>query len=219
MIEWSIVTSAQLILVRHGQTDANVRGALDSLPPGEPLNERGLAQAEALARRLSDEPVSAVYASRAIRAQQTAAPVAARHELAVEVLDGVQEVFVGDLEGREDRASLEAFHRVYDSFFAGGLDAHLPGGESALDLRARFVPAVEKIMDGAGGAVVLASHGAAIRLGAAALLGDAIETAYVANTAIVVLRPDPMAPTGWVLEHWDPAPPRPGDVTAGGDPI
>jgi probable phosphoglycerate mutase len=61
---------------------------------------------------------------------------------------------------------------------------------------------------------VLVSHGAAIRLGAAALLGDTAETAYLGNTGVVVLAADG---DGWRLEHWDPAPPRPGDVTAGGE--
>lgn len=218
MIEWSIVTPARLVLVRHGQTEANVHGVLDTRPPGEPLNARGRAQAEALAQRLGGDPIAAVYASHAVRAQQTAAPLAAVLGLEVVVLDGVHEVFVGDLEGRGDRASRAAFEDMYARFWQGDLDAHLPGGESGTELRARFLPAVAKVMDDAGGDVVVVSHGAAIRLGAAALLGDTAETAYVPNTGLVVLRPDPAVPTGWTLEHWDPAPPRRGDVTAGGGP-
>ncbi len=38
----------------------------------------------------------------AVRAQQTAAPVAAAHGLDVGVVEGVQEIFCGDLEGRSD---------------------------------------------------------------------------------------------------------------------
>jgi probable phosphoglycerate mutase len=74
---------------------------------------------------------------------------------------------------------------------------------------------VEAVTDGAGDTVVLVSHGAAIRLAAAALLGDTAETQYVPNTGLVILR---RAATGWDLEHWDDAPPRPGDVAAGGAP-
>ena len=172
-------------------------------------------QAVELGRRLAAEAVTAVFASRATRAQQTAAPVAAAHGLAVGVLDDVQEVFCGDLEGRSDIAARERFEEVYAAWWRGDLDAHLPGGESANDLRARFVPAVETITDEASGSVVLVSHGAAIRLGAAALLGDTAETTYVPNGGLVILSP---GRDGWELEHWDPAPPRPGDVTAGGRP-
>ncbi|MGE0298663.1 histidine phosphatase family protein [Pseudonocardia sp.] len=209
------MTSSRLYLIRHGRTDANVRGALDSVPPGEPLDETGHAQAHALAARLRGAPIRAVYASHAIRAQQTAAPLAAALDLGVLLLDGIHEVFVGDLEGREDRPAREAFEVVYQRFWTGDLGARMPGGESAAELRARFLPAVDKVMDGAEGDVVLVSHGAAIRLAAAALLGDTALTSYVPNTGVVVLRP---GGPRWELEHWDPAPRRPRDVTAGGTP-
>jgi probable phosphoglycerate mutase len=62
---------------------------------------------------------------------------------------------------------------------------------------------------------VLVSHGAAIRLAAAALLGDTADTRILPNTGVVVLRPDG---GGWELEHWDGAAPIPGDVTGGGEP-
>lgn len=204
---------ARLILARHGRTAANVAKALDSRPPGMPLDDVGLAQADALGRRLADVPITAVYASQALRAQQTAAPVAAAHALDVVVIDGVQELFIGELEGRADAESRERFEETYRAWNRGELDAHLPGGESALDLRARFVPAVESIRATASGTVVVVSHGAAIRLGVGALLGEAAETRYVPNTGVVVLS---AVPDGWALEHWDPATPVAGDVTGGG---
>ena len=213
------MSTVRLVLARHGQTDSNVVHALDSKPPGAPLNELGLAQAAALGGRLVDDPVTAVYASWAIRAQQTAAPVAAAHDLPVTVIDDVHEIFCGDLEGRSDLTARELFAATYAAWWQGDLDAHLPGGESARELRARFVPVLERITDGAAGTVVLVSHGAAIRLAAAALLGDTAETAYVPNTGLVVLRREPgdRSPERWALEHWDPAPAVPGDVTAGGE--
>jgi broad specificity phosphatase PhoE len=202
----------RLILARHGRTASNVGKVLDSRPPGAPLDEVGLAQAAALGQRLAVDPVTAVYASPATRAQQTAAPVAAAHGLPVQVIDGVQEVFCGDLEGRADPESREQFDRTYAAWWQGDLDAHLPGGESAHDLRARYVPAVEAITAGARDTVVLVSHGAAIRLAAAALLNETAETLYVPNTGLVILRPEP---ADWVLEHWDEAPAVAGDVTGG----
>lgn len=202
----------RLILARHGQTDSNVTRALDSRPPGPPLNQLGLAQAAALGGRLAAAPVAAVYASRAIRAQQTAAPVAVAHDLPVTVVDGVHEVFCGDLEGRTDQAARDEFDRTYAAWWRGELDAHLPGGESAHDLRARFVPALDRLTSAARGTIVLVSHGAAIRLAAAALLGDTAETRYVPNAGLVILAADG---DGWALEHWDEAPPVVGDVTGG----
>ncbi len=206
---------SRLILARHGQTDSNVTKALDSRPPGAPLNALGLSQAAALGERLAGERVSAVHASTATRAQQTAAPVAAAHDLDVQIVEGVEEVFCGDLEGRSDEEARAQFDRTYHAWWNGDLAAHLPGGESALDLRARYVPVVETITAGTPDTVVLVSHGAAIRLAAAALLGDTAETQYVPNTGLVILQ---RTTTGWTLEHWDEAPPVLGDVTAGGSP-
>lgn len=209
------MTDLRLVMVRHGQTDANVRHELDTRPPGAPLNALGLAQAAALGERLASDPVTAVHSSVAVRARQTAAPVAAAHGLEVDVVEGLHEVFCGDFEGRSGREALERFMAVYEAWWTGDLDARLPGGESARDVRNRFLPALDEVLQGASGDVVLVSHGAAIRLVAAALLGDTAETLYVPNTGLVVLRP---AGGGWAVEHWDGAVPVAGDVTAGGTP-
>lgn len=211
----------RLVLVRHGQTNANLAKALDTVPPGHPLNQTGRVQAETLAELISGWPVRAVHASRALRARQTAEPIARSHGLPVKVVDGVHEVFVGELEGLSDNHSLRRFDEVYDAWWGGDLERALPGGESALDLRARFLPAVERIVAGhdrRGGVIVLVSHGAAIRLSAAALLGDTAETTYVPNTGRVVLRRDSGAGTGWALEMWESGPTLWGDVTAGAVP-
>ncbi len=204
----------RLILARHGRTEGNVIRALDSRPPGMPLDDVGRAQAEDLARRLAAQPVAAVYASRATRAQQTAAPVAAAHDLSVVVIDGVQEADCGELEGATDPASHERFQDVYEAWLNEEFDARLPGGESALEVRARFVAAVEAVA--ADEPVVVVSHGAAIRLGVGALLGEGAETRYVPNAGLVVLTG---TPGRWALKHWDGAEPVPGDVTGGGDVI
>jgi broad specificity phosphatase PhoE len=204
----------RLVLARHGQTESNIHRVLDSRPPGPPLTELGLAQAAALGERLASWEIESVHASHAVRAQQTAAPVAAAHGLELGVVAGVHEVDCGHLEGRGDAEARRHFDEVYASWWRGDLDAHLPGGESAHDLRARFLPAVEELVAGATGTVVLVSHGAAIRLAAAALLGETAETQYVPNTGLVVLRP---TTGGWDLEHWDAVPVHPADTPAAGD--
>lgn len=206
----------RLILARHGQTPSNIDRVLDSAPPGPALTWLGRDQATALGERLAGERIDAVYASIAIRARETAELVAAPHGLEVQLVGGVHEVFCGDLEGRADEDAREQFEAVYQAWLAGDLDAHLPGGESANDLRARFLPAVEQVTAGVDGTVVLASHGAAIRLAAAAMLGENAETQYVPNTGLVILTGT--SSTGWTLEHWDTATPVVGDVTAGGPP-
>ncbi|MFZ5481578.1 MAG: histidine phosphatase family protein [Myxococcota bacterium] len=50
------------------------------------LTEEGLARAEALAERMRDEPLAAIYATDLVRTQQTVAPTAADHDLSVIVV-------------------------------------------------------------------------------------------------------------------------------------
>lgn len=195
----------RLILVRHGETASNVKMALDSLPPGPPLTEAGVAQAAALAESLAAEPVAAVYASTAVRAQQTAAPVAAAHGLEVEVVDGVQEVFCGDLEGRHDREAFETFVDVVTRWAEGDLDVPLPGGESGRQVLDRYLAAVDKIVAGHrdDDTVVLVSHGASLRMAALALAGNVspalAESGLLPNTGRVVLE---RAADAWRCTSW-----------------
>ena len=195
----------RLVLVRHGQTESNVRHVLDSRPPGPGLTAAGREQAERLAGRLAGEPVVAVYASTAVRAQQTAAVIAAPHGLPVTVVDGVQEVFVGDLEGRGDQAAIEGFIAVYRAWHAGDIELAVPGGESGQQLLDRFLPAVQRIRaEHADGVAVLVSHGAAIRLAARTLASNVdshfADSHYVSNGGAVVLEADG---DGWRCLYWD----------------
>jgi probable phosphoglycerate mutase len=202
------VTGLRLILARHGQTDANIRMAIDALPPGGPLTEQGTRQAEELAEQLATEPVAAVYASTALRAQQTARPVARRHDLDVTVVEGVHEIGVGELEGRNDHDSLRAFAEVFGTWARDGdLSRAMPGGETGQQAVDRFTTALDGIVAGhQHGVLVLVSHGAMLRL-VAPVLADNLDTlagelGLLQNTARIVLDADPDAPGGWHCVEW-----------------
>ncbi len=70
-------------VVRHGEVH-NPTGVLYGRLPGYRLSETGAAQAAAVAEYLADRDVVAVVASPLQRAQETAAPIAAAHELAID---------------------------------------------------------------------------------------------------------------------------------------
>lgn len=69
-------------LLRHGEVH-NPRRILYGRLPGFGLSERGVRQAEQVAAHLADHDVVHVVASPLLRAQQTAAPIAAAHGLEV----------------------------------------------------------------------------------------------------------------------------------------
>lgn len=70
-------------VIRHGEVH-NPSGILYGRLPGFRLSENGAAQAAAVADYLAERDIVAVIASPLQRAQETAAPIAARHNLPVE---------------------------------------------------------------------------------------------------------------------------------------
>lgn len=87
-----------IVLVRHGETEGNATRVLQL--PDIPLNERGMRQAERLADRLQTFDIRQIVCSDLQRARMTAAPIAARLGLPVELTPLLQERNFGDLRGR-----------------------------------------------------------------------------------------------------------------------
>src|SRR5262249_33551516 len=86
-----------ILLVRHGETDGNAARILQR--PDVPLNERGLRQAERLAKRLCAHGFVSILCSDLMRARMTAAPLAAGSGIAIEESPLLQERNFGDLRG------------------------------------------------------------------------------------------------------------------------
>lgn len=205
--------TGRLILVRHGQTVANVAKKLDTLPPGAPLTDDGEQQALDLATRLAGgERPAALVASTALRARQTATPVSRTTDTGLDVVDGLYEVQAGDLEGRSDEEAHKQFVEVFWKWYEGDLDARIPGGESGRDALARYLPQIDELRAGylsqpggdeVAGDLVVVSHGAIIRLAVTAMSDvdpDFAVRNHLANTDAVVLAPTPDG--GWHLEQW-----------------
>jgi probable phosphoglycerate mutase len=199
----------RLYLIRHGQTEGNLRGALDTALPGPPLTDLGQTQAQALADAIGDEPIVAVYASQAIRAQQTAAPLASRLGLDVQVIEGVKEVDAGDVEGRTDRDAIVVYMEAVRAWTLGDLAIGIPGGETGEQVRTRMLDAVEQLrakheQADPDGIVVLVSHGGAMRLSAEWLADNVppeiANSGLIPNTGILELHALPEG--GWHCVRW-----------------
>jgi broad specificity phosphatase PhoE len=158
-----------LLLARHGESDWNRerrwQGHAD-----RPLTDRGREQAAALAARLADLPLDAVYSSDLRRARETAAAVAGPRGLEVRQRPALREVDVGGWSGltREEVAERypDAF-REWEHGFAGWDD-----GETYRAMCERVVGEVLRIAANHDGRCVLVvAHGGPIRAIHAAALG------------------------------------------------
>ncbi len=88
----------RLILVRHGQTDANLYRLIQGQSDG-PLNATGREQAEALGRHLQGIHMDHIIASPLRRAYDTACAIARHHQLGVARSPSIVEWNCGALDG------------------------------------------------------------------------------------------------------------------------
>lgn len=192
----------RLILVRHGQTPANVAGSLDTTLPGPELTGLGTRQAQALVGDLAEQPIDAVFASEATRAQLTAAPIAGARELPVQVLPGTFEIQAGALEKRTDWPSIQIYIDTLRLWREGDLSAAAPDGENGHEMLRRMDAAIAHLHSSGLAAVVLVSHGAVIRAWAGMRCSDAADLATrpLDNTGVVILDGDPTV--GWGFVSW-----------------
>jgi glucosyl-3-phosphoglycerate phosphatase len=157
--------STRLVLWRHGQTQWNVEGRFQG-QSDIPLDTVGKAQAERAARLLAALRPDVIVSSDLGRALATAAPLARLTGLTVTTDKDLRERHGGVWEGLTD-AEIRA---RYPSEHAQWLP---PDGESSAAVAERAGAALERIGESLppGSLAVVVSHGAAIRLGAARLLG------------------------------------------------
>jgi broad specificity phosphatase PhoE len=200
----------RLLLIRHGQTPANVRGLLATARPGPGLTRLGRKQAAALADSLvgdavAAEQIAAIYVSPLTRTSETAAPLAAALGLEPQVLEGLEEIEAGDLEDRRDMPSVMVYVRTVFGWAAGDLDVRMPGAIDGSEFFARFDAAIEAVAaQHPDATVAIVSHGAAIRVWSGSratnLSADYTAHRHLDNTGVVVLSGSPA--DGWVAETW-----------------
>jgi len=130
-----------------------------------PLNERGLRQAQGLTAMAGRFRVDAIYTSDALRARTTAAPLARLLGIECAVDPRLAEMDHGELDGMTGE-EMRALHPEFLAQWAGETSAALriPGGESFSEVQARMLAATrEAAAAHSGGAVLFVSHNLALR--------------------------------------------------------
>ena len=212
-----------VVLLRHGQSTANVAGILAGRSAGVHLNDRGREQADAVAARLASIGIDKLVSSPMVRCQETLAPLAAATGLTLHTDDGFAEVDYGDWTGRalKDLGGEDIWRTVQQHPSA----AVFPGGEGLANVSVRAVAALRAQMESVGdGVLLVCSHGDVIKALLADALGmhlDGFQRIVVAPAALSVIRYTPLRPfvervnDSGELGSLRPPPPEPAPLAAG----
>ncbi len=158
--------AAELVLIRHGESEAYVDGRPFPLACGHgdpPLSPQGLKQAGLVSARLGAAGIDAIYVTTLRRTAQTAAPLASRLGLDPRVEAGLREVHLGDWEGGIYRKMMTIGHPVSQQVLAEERWDLIPGAEPAAAFADRVRAAIVRVAAGhLGQRVAVFTHGGVI---------------------------------------------------------
>ena len=164
-----------LLLVRHAAHDWLGRGIPGRLP-GVLLNAEGRAQAQALAQWLAHTGIDAIYSSPQQRARETAAPLAARLRLPLEIAKEFDEIDFGEWTGRSFSELERDDAACWCQWVAQRSVAQPPGGEAFAQVARRAMAGLDRLRGlHPGKTVLVLSHGDVIKAAVACCLGLSLD--------------------------------------------
>lgn len=157
------MSAVVLYLVRHGAILSVAKkaciGQIDA-----PLSEEGIEQAWALRRWLEPVSFSRVIASDLSRSQRTARVITGRRSVPVESMSALREISLGDWEGFSFDEIRQKFPEEYAARGRDLENWRPPRGESFADCRQRVDAALQSILAGSAGDILIVGHAGVNRL-------------------------------------------------------
>jgi len=158
---------AQLVIVRHGQSQWNLENRFTGWVDVD-LAPKGIEEAHAAGQKLKDYSFDLAYTSGLQRAQKTLAIILSEMGVTMDVTknDALNERMYGDLQGMNKDEARKQFGEEQVHIWRRSFDVPPPGGES-LELTAKrvlpyfeseIVPQIK-----AGKNIIIAAHGNSLR--------------------------------------------------------
>ena len=163
--------TTNVLLVRHGQSKGNAERRFGGHTP-TPLSARGRKQAEATARTLKAESLTAIYSSDLARAVETARPLSNLTRLPINDTSAFRERSVGVMEGLTFEDAAQQHPEQYAALLRRDFEHVLTGGESYRQLLDRAWQKLDEIIEeNRGGKIAVFSHTGTICILALHLMG------------------------------------------------
>ena len=163
--------ATNVLLIRHGQSRGNAERRFGG-HTSTPLSTRGHKQAEATARSLKSESLTAIYSSDLARAMETARPVSKLTGLPVNGTHAFRERSVGVMEGLTFEDAAQQHPEQYAALLRRDFEHVLTGGESYRQLLDRAWQKLDEIIaQNRGDKIAVFSHTGTICILALHLMG------------------------------------------------
>ncbi len=197
----------KLVLVRHGQTDFNIKHLLPGQLPGIPLNEEGRSEAQATANGLRDLPLTAIIASPLERTMETATYLNASRTLTIQQDRDLLDTDYGRFSG-QNYEELDKSDPAWARFVTE--PTYAPSGvESFEAVQRRAVRAAERWRhaDGVGEWVALVTHADLVKLIVAHYMHVPLNSVPLINmdnaaVSLLAFHPNPKQPPSLLCFNW-----------------
>lgn len=180
-----------IYLIRHTQAEGNLYHVMQGHWDGN-ITALGSRQIDALARRMKDVRIDAVYSSDLRRAVLTAGAITRYHPLDIVTDKRLREINVGPLEATAFANAIHKYPEQMENFMHRQDKWQLDGAETYEEVTQRAYEALEDIaLRHDGQAVAAVSHGITIRCFAARVMGIPLsgisQLPTCTNTAVTTL--------------------------------
>lgn len=190
MVRYDILPKeTKLLLVRHGESEANSQGIFAGHTDVE-LVENGIRQAEKAAKYIAENyKVDKIYSSDLMRAYQTAECISRETNLVIVKEPELREIFAGDWEGNKIDKLIELFPEDFSVWNNDIGQAVCTNGESVKELGERIYDILSKIAkDNTGKTIVITTHATPIRVTQSLLSTGSLEKMseipFVSNASV-----------------------------------
>ncbi|NNC94385.1 MAG: histidine phosphatase family protein [Chitinophagales bacterium] len=161
----------ELYIIRHGQTDYNLKGIVQGRGVDAPLNETGRKQAGAFYEKYGSINFDILYTSTLIRTKQTVKQII-EGGIRYEERPHIDEISWGIYEGLRSSPDMKLdYFKIVNSWIEGDLNHRTEGGESPLDVQERLVPFIDELKSEDFSKALICTHGRTMRIMLCTMLG------------------------------------------------
>lgn len=188
----------KLYVVRHGETDWNIENRTQGAKNDLPLNDKGKAQAAALAQRFKNIEVDYIYSSDLKRAYQTAYEISIVKNVKINTDSRLREMNFGIWEGLTSKDIAEKYGSIFEVWRSNPKECSIPDGETLLMLQERVLKSIDEIINNHKGKnIVIVSHGITCKVLILSVLG--MDLSYenrlrMDNTGLSILKYKELGP-------------------------